>query len=336
MRAVFLPPGKIGPPEESSVLFVDDEPGVLHSLERLFAGVVPRISLAGGGAEAVDFIRKNEVSVIVSDYRMPGMNGVDFLQLARRMRPEAVRILITVHGDMRVAMDAINKGEVYKFVTKPWDNAEIKNVVLEAAGRYGLVRSLKNARETALYSLAKMIELRDTSTGGHCDRVADYALCIAEAMNLSAEGKKWLRYGAWLHDCGKIGVPDAILNKKGPLTPGEFDVMKNHGVWGAEVARLAGLPEPVVNIILSHHERWDGTGYPCGLKGEQIPLEARIVSVADFYDALTSDRPYRRRFPVQKAILILRRMSGACLDPGLAGIFLRARKQAQPAPNRDD
>ena len=326
---MFLPPGEISPPDEAYVLFVDDERGVLHSLKRLFAGIVPRIGLAGGVAEAIDFMKETEVSVIVSDYMMPGMNGIEFLQLAKMAHPEAVRILLTAHGDMSVAMDAINKGEVYKFVTKPWDDAEIKSVVLEATGRYSLVRSLKNAEEKTLYSLAKLIELRDPSTAGHCDRVADYALCLAEAMNLSDAEKKWLKYGGWLHDCGKIGVPDGVLNKNGPLAPREFDVMKQHSARGAEVARLAGLPGAVVNIILNHHERWDGTGYPRGLKGEQIPLDARIVSVADVYDALTSDRPYRPRFPVPEAIQILKMMSGACLDPGLTGIFLRAREQAK-------
>lgn len=131
-----------------------------------------------------------------------------------------------------------------------------------------------------------------------------------------------IKHGSWLHDCGKIGVPEIILNKPGALDPHEMDIVKKHPVWGADVARLAHRPEPVLNIILYHHEKWDGTGYPTGKKAANIPLEARIVSVADIFDALTSHRPYRKAFAFQKALVILKGMRETALDPEILDVFL--------------
>lgn len=306
---------------KNTVLFVDDEINVLRSLERLFVQEDIRTLTATSASEAADIMKNNKVAVIVTDNLMPGTNGIDLLQRAKDISPESIRILMTAHADLQSAIDAINKGEVYKFLTKPWSDSELRDVVFEAVKRHQLILSLKRADEATLLSLAQTIELKDPYTKGHCDRVAQYALMIAGAMGLPEEEQEYIKYGSWLHDCGKIGVPESILNHQGPLSPEQFEVVKKHSRWGADVVRLAKLPEIVINIILYHHERYNGKGYPLGLKGDDIPLEARIVAVADAYDALTSDRPYRRRISAKEAAAILKEAKGSAFDPKIVEIF---------------
>ncbi len=309
--------------EIGTLLFVDDEQGILNSLRRLFIDDNVRILTSTSGAEAIELIKSNDIAVIVSDHRMPGMSGIEFLQKAKALSPDSVRVMLTGYADTQAAIDAINKGEVYKFITKPWEIDEFRSIIFDAVGRHNVVQSLRKADEYTLYSLAQTIELKDPYTKGHCDRVAKYATTVAEALGLDEELKKDIRRGGWLHDCGKIGVPEALLNFKGPLTPEQMVVLKKHPCWGADVARSAHLPQAVVNIVLYHHERYDGTGYPLGLKGEDIPLEARIVNVADIYDSLTSERPYRDQLPKEEAIEILRANKATHSDPHIVDIFIR-------------
>jgi HD-GYP domain-containing protein (c-di-GMP phosphodiesterase class II) len=144
---------------------------------------------------------------------------------------------------------------------------------------------------------------------------------LTDAMDLPDDMKKNIKYGSWLHDCGKIGIPEAILNKPGALDAEQFDTIKKHPGWGADVARKAQLPEPVVNIVLYHHERIDGKGYPTGLKGTDIPLEARIVAIADAFDAMTSDRPYRKKLSAKEAMYVLKEGERTSFDPDLVDMF---------------
>ena len=181
----------------------------------------------------------------------------------------------------------------------------MRQIVLDSIDKYKIVSLIKSADEAKLLSLAQTIELKDPYTRGHCERVAAYALMLADGMDLSDDMKKNIKYGSWLHDCGKIGVPEIILNKPGELDAEQFATMKNHSRWGADVAKTAQLPEPVVNIALYHHERFNGEGYPLGLKGTDIPLEARVVAIADAFDAMTSDRPYRKKLSKEEAIAVI-------------------------------
>jgi len=167
------------------------------------------------------------------------------------------------------------------------------------------------------------LELKDSSTRGHSERVAKYALLLAQEMGLDADTKRSLKFGSWLHDCGKIGVSESVLHHNGPLDDADMHMVRNHPLWGAEVARKARLPETVVNIILSHHERYDGKGYPAGLKGKDIPVEARIVGIADVFDALTTERPYRKSYEIEEAFDILSSIKGSVLDPVLVDLFLK-------------
>ncbi len=306
-----------------TVLFVDDEPNILASLRRQFLDEPITILTATDGASALDILDSRPVSVVTSDNMMPGMTGIQLLQRIKEASPDTVRILLTAHADATAAIQAINAGEVYKFITKPWDPDEVRSIVHDAVNRYHTVSSIRHADESMLRSLAQTIELKDHYTRGHCDRVADYAVRIAAALGLSSEMQRHIKHGSWLHDCGKIGVSEAILNFNGGLNPEQMAVIRNHPRWGAEVAKLAQLPETVINIILYHHEHFDGKGYPRGLAGTAIPLEARIVTVADTFDAMTTDRPYRKGTPFDRSWKIMNELKGTLFDPSIADTFLK-------------
>lgn len=304
-----------------SVLFVDDEQDILNAVMRAFADEGFRVLTATSADEAMQLITEEEIAVLVADNLMPGTRGIDLLAAAKRVSPDTVKIMMTGYADLPTAIEAINIGEVFRFVVKPWRNDELVRVVTAALTRYRVVRSLRRADDAVIHSIAQTIELKDRHTRGHCDRVAGYALLIAEELHLSEEAKKEIRFGGWLHDCGKIGVPESVLNFAGPLGSEDFAMIREHPEWGAQVAREARLSQGVINVILYHHERYDGRGYPAGLRGRDIPLEARIVAVADVFDALSSDRPYRKAHLRGKALAIMAGLGGSQLDPELVTIL---------------
>jgi putative nucleotidyltransferase with HDIG domain len=305
-----------------TVLFVDDEEDVLSAVERIFIGSDLRILTAGSAMEALSIIGKENVAVLVSDNLMPGIRGIELLSRLKSISPDTVKVLMTGHADIPTAIDAINKGEVFRFIEKPWDNAELMNTIAEGIERYRILHSLRTNDEAVTRSLAQTIELKDRCTRGHCDRVANYALLLAKTLGVSSEMQKGILYGSWLHDCGKIGVPEATLNSPDLLTENEWLTVKQHPAWGADIARQAQLSPVVINIIQSHHERWDGEGYPYGIAGRDIPLEARIVTIADVYDAMTTDRPYRKAISRKRARQIMGELAGNLFDPELTEIFL--------------
>jgi putative nucleotidyltransferase with HDIG domain len=304
------------------VLCVDDEQNILNAVKRLFISDPVTVLTATTALEGMEILRHNTVSVIVSDNMMPGMKGIEFLKWTKTVSPDSVRILMTAYADLHAAIEAINSGEVFRFVTKPWDDMELRQTVLDSIAKHKIASAVRSADEAKLRSLAQTIELKDPYTRGHCERVAKYAQMLTDAMDLPDDMKKNIKYGSWLHDCGKIGIPEAILNKPGALDAEQFDTIKKHSRWGADVARKAQLPEPVVNIALYHHERFDGNGYPQGLSGANIPLEARIVSIADAFDALTSDRPYRTKLAFKEALKVLKEGESTSFDPTLVDIFI--------------
>lgn len=297
------------------VLFVDDDEAVLNALKRVFMDSGIEVVTSSDPAAALEILRNNNYPVIVSDNRMPGLSGIEFLCRSKDFSPESVRIMLTAFADLESALAAINKGEVYRFITKPWDETELREIIFDAIKQYRVAKSLKLADEATLLSLAQTIELKDPYTRGHCDRVAGYGVMLAGAFGLDDSAKRDIRHGSWLHDCGKIGIPERILNSRGDLSSDDWELIRKHPLWGADVARKANLPERVVNIILYHHEYFDGTGYPAGIAGDAIPFEARIVSVSDVFDALSTDRPYRKKYAHDEVLGIIESMKGAMLDP---------------------
>jgi response regulator RpfG family c-di-GMP phosphodiesterase len=305
------------------VLFVDDEQSIRNAIERMYLERDDvRCLFAASGPEGLEILTREEVWVVVSDYLMPGMRGIEFLSKARGLRPDTIRIMMTAYADLSIAIDAINKSEAYRFVTKPWNNKELMDTVDEALMRYQLIQSLGTEDETVYLSLAQTVELKDPYTKGHCDRVARYAVALAGAAGLQDAMINDIKHGSWLHDCGKIGVPEGVLNFPGRLSEVDLETVMKHPRWGSEVARQARMSDTVINIILYHHERFDGKGYPSGLEAEQIPIEARIVAIADVFDALYSDRPYRKAYDFGRTMEILREMTETHFDQGLIELFL--------------
>ncbi|MDH4028564.1 MAG: response regulator [Nitrospirota bacterium] len=304
-----------------TILLVDDEKNILESIERLFIDAGLRIIKSTSAEQALEFIEKENIAVLVSDNRMPGMKGSELLERVRVVSPDVVRVLMTGYADVPTVVDAINKGEVFRFIVKPWDDNNFMQIVMEGVEYYNVVRTLKMGDETTLLSLAQTIELKDPYTRGHCDRVAGYALAIADRLGLSEDMKKGIKHGSWLHDCGKIGVPESILNSQGTLNEEQFGIIKKHPVWGADVARKAHLSEVIVNIVLYHHERHDGRGYPSGISGNDIPIEARIVSVADCFDAVTTDRPYEKAKSMEEGMELVLSLKGTNFAPEIVEVF---------------
>ncbi len=305
-----------------TVLFVDDEKSIRNAIERMYMERDDvRCLFASSGQEGLDIIQQEDVWVVVSDYLMPGMRGIEFLSKTRGVRPDTVRIMMTAYADISIAIDAINKSEAYRFVTKPWNNQELMATIDEALMRYQLIQTLGKDDESLYLSLAQTVELKDPYTKGHCDRVASYSVSLARAANLDEQVITDIKHGSWLHDCGKIGVPEAVLNFPGRLSEEDQETVRQHPRWGADVARQARMSETVVNVILSHHEQFNGGGYPSGLKGEKIPIEARIVAIADVFDALYSDRPYRKAFTFERVIELMQEMAVTHFDPRLMALF---------------
>jgi len=306
----------------ATIMFVDDEAGIRNSLKRLFAYSPHNVLIAASAAEALELLRVNTCAVIVSDNQMPGESGIEFLYKARQLAPDTVRVMMTAYADLGTALNAINHCEAYRFVVKPWDNQELVELVNSCVLRFELLQSLRLKDEAIYSSLAQAIELKDHYTRGHSDRVVEYSMALGKRMGLAPETMIHMKHGAMLHDCGKIGVPEATLNFPGKLDSDQMDVIRMHPDWGGEVARAAGMHQTTVNVILYHHEFYNGHGYPAGLAGDDIPLEARIVAVADVYDALLSDRPYRKALLPDEALRVFLAMSGTVLDPLIVEYFI--------------
>lgn len=310
-----------------TVLFVDDSNFTLEIIRDLFVDAKFKVLTCRDALEAMQVIHSQEISVIVSDNIMPGMTGLELLSRLKDHSPDTVKVLMSAHADLSSALGAINRSEVFRYILKPWEPEDLVRTIDDALLRHRLVKSLRREDEFILCSLAQTIELKDPSTRGHCDRVAIYALSIAEALGLSKAQQRDIKFGSWLHDCGKIGIAEEILNGTGPLKDAEYEIMKKHSSWGADVATKANLSLVTRNIIHYHHEHFNGNGYPTGLMGEDIPLEARIVAVADVFDALTSERSYRSNYSLEKAIEIIESMSSNVLDPALVKLFLGILEQ---------
>jgi len=313
-----------------TVLIVDDEPLILRAISRLLADTGYKVLTAADAMEGLEIVQQNDISLVLSDNCMPGKSGIEFLTQVKLLSPSTQRILMTAHADVDMAVKAINQGEIFRFIIKPWDNDYLLNAIQDSLMHNRLVSTLKQGEESVYLTMARMVELKDPYTHGHCQRVAEISLLLAEKLGLNSAIMDDIRWGGWLHDCGKVGVPEKILNFPGKLSPEEFEIIKKHSEWGASVVSQAGFSRTVVNIVLYHHEHFSGTGYPFGLSGKQIPIEARIAAVADVYDALSTDRPYRPAFTTDKLLAVLNDMRGSVLDPDLLDLLIASQERFDP------
>lgn len=324
------------------IMVVDDEPANLRLLERLFRRDYTIVA-ASSGAEALSLLEQHDVALLITDQRMPGMTGIELLKRTAELRPHTVRIILTGYTDTHALVEAINCGQVYRYLTKPWNNEELRQTVARALQHYEANRSrhdleLANERLWArlqemtrgfVRAIADALDAKDEYVHGQARRTCGYALATGRRMGLDRESLDELALAAFLHDIGKIGTPDAILMKPGALTTEERRIVQLHSERGARM--LAGISDmqDVAAVVRHHHENFDGTGYPEGLSGAQIPLHARIIHVTDAYDAMTNPRPYREAIGHAEAIERIEQSAGADFDPEVVKAFKEIESLAQ-------
>ncbi len=327
--------------ERTSVLIVDDEEAIGMLLERYLARSGYDVVFSTDTERALVLLNTRSFDVLLCDLHMPLMNGDQLMRAAKSVHPDLVAVMITGATDARLAVQCLKNG-AYDYITKPFDLEDVAQRIAGGLEYSRLQRENREYREhlesrvseqgkrlkdillESLSALTQALEAKDESTREHSDRVTRIAIAIAATMQPhNEELGRVLTLGANLHDIGKIGIPGHILLKDGPLTPDEMAVIKHHPLIGVKIlASLLHEENGILEIVRSHHERWDGSGYPDGLKGRDIPLAARIVSVADSYDAMISSRPYRKALPHDVALETIRSGSGTQWDPSVVNAFL--------------
>jgi putative two-component system response regulator len=322
-------------------LVVDDEPGVRGFLIRMLQSQGFQCFEAASGLEALRLLdRIGEPPLVVSDMRMPEMDGISLLEAIRTRYPDTSVIMLSGVSETNTAVDCLHRGAA-DFLLKPISMSELQARVARALEKRALVLQNRfyqqnlerQVREQALriqelflqgvQMLARALEAKDAYTRGHSIRVSQYAVATAARMGFEGASLDGIRLGGELHDIGKIGTSESVLHKPGSLTADEFRQITEHPLLGERMlSPLAQESPDVLRIVRSHHERLDGRGFPDGLRGEKIPIEARIVAVADTFDAMTTRRPYRESRPPADALAELRRVAGSQLDPEAVEAFV--------------
>ena len=350
------------------ILIVDDEVEITEILADLLSEEYECLR-AASAEEALVRLQEGEFQLVISDITMPGMSGLDMIPHVKELSPDTVVVMISGMQTVESAIGALRLG-AFDYLMKPFDLRQVEAVVKRALEHHDLVvakrryenhleelveqrtveldkalNSLEGAYRSTLKALTAALETRDSETHGHSERVVTYSLRLGREYGLSSEKMKALEFGALLHDIGKIGVPDSILRKPAKLTEEEWVRMREHPVHGQQILRGIEFLEGAARVVAQHHEQWDGTGYPLGLRQEEIDICARIFAVADAFDAITSDRVYRRGKPYEAAAQELDDWAGRQFDPKVVEAFHRVpkedweelhRQSMMPKPDRFD
>lgn len=327
----------------ANCLIVDDEPTVRRSLVRMLQSQGFTCFEAGSGREALGVLERiGEAPLVISDMRMPELDGLGLLEAVHQRYPDTSVIMLTGISETTTAVDCLHKGAA-DFLLKPISVSELQARVARVLEKRALVlqnrfyqqnlerqvhEQAQRIQELFLQGvqmLARALEAKDAYTRGHSIRVSQYAVGTAQRLGFEGESLDGIRLGGELHDIGKIGTREAVLHKPGTLTEDEFRQITEHPALGEKMLMPLAQESPdVLRIVRSHHERLDGRGFPDGLRGENIPIEARIVAVADAFDAMTTERPYRDSRPPEVAVAELRRVAGTQLDPDAVEAFVTA------------
>jgi len=332
------------------VLIADDEEEIRDVLSELL-GASYECTSVGSAEEALEALRRREFDLVVSDIMMGGISGIEMIPQVGPLAPDALVIMISGVQTIESAIDALRAG-AFDYIMKPFDIQHVEAVVRRAVEHHALrvakrryegylqqmvtrrtaeldkaLSSLENAYRTTLKALTAALETRDLETHGHSERVVNFSLRLGCEMGLGAEELRSLEFGSLLHDIGKIGVPDAILRKPARLTADEWTKMREHPLHGQKILGGIQFLEGASRVVAQHHEKWDGSGYPHGLRGEEIDLNARIFAVADAFDAITSDRVYRRGRSYEDAAAELDAFSGTQFDPDVVAAFHRVARR---------
>jgi len=329
------------------ILVVDDEEAIREIVVQMLSAAGYACKQAGSGLEALAVLTSGEeFELMLSDLMMADLDGIGLLERTKEKYPDMPVVMVTAVHDISVALAAIRNG-AYDYLLKPFEREQLLNTVSRAlenrrlkvenrtyqTNLESLVEARTNQLQTAmgnlersyditLQVLGEALDYKDRETEGHSRRVTAYTMAIASRMGVPRDEIEVIARGAFLHDIGKMAIPDSILNKPGALTPEEVTVMREHCYLGYKLVQKIPVLQEAAEIVYSHQERFDGTGYPRGLKGEETPLGARIFSVADTLDAIMSDRPYRPAQSLQAARAEIKRCSGTQFDPEVVAAFL--------------
>jgi putative two-component system response regulator len=315
---------KIEPPNSTAcIIIAEDNPGIQEFLGRALKGYT--LFMAPNGQAAWETIQHTQPDLIISDIMMPVMDGYSLLENIRLQKATThiPVIMITSLTEQEDRIKSLQMG-ADDFLTKPFHHLELQARVKNVISVHKLEREKTRTEqlEVFLMVLASAIESKDQYTGGHVERVANFARDLARKADLGEDHVKDIYMGTIVHDVGKIGIKDEVLNKPGKLTDEEFEHIKEHPVIGKNLLSKLEIAPIAVSIAYNHQEKWDGTGYPRGISREEIPIEARIATIADVWDAITSDRPYRTAIPIDKAIRIMHEERGKSFDPDLFDLFM--------------
>lgn len=334
LESILLLPKK---GDKYTILAVDDEENNLSLLQRTLRSSY-NILLASNGQEALKILESkgDEISLIVSDQKMPFMEGTELFKQISAKYPSIVKILLTGHSNVDILVDAINECHLFQYILKPFEPEQLCMIVESGIKKYELstsrtqiLQDLSELFYKTIKSIAHALDAKDPYTHGHSLRVTLYSLALAKSLDLSDELLEEIETTGLLHDIGKIAIPESILLKPGKLTDEEYEVIKTHPELGERLVHGIEKLNLISNWLKSHHERYDGKGYPDGLKGEQIPISSRIIAIADTYDAMTSSRSYRAALSHQQAIEEIRRCSGTQFDPHLAELFISISEEIE-------
>ena len=333
------------------VLIVDDDVQVLEVLHQIFLSESYQCLLATNGQEGLEVFRSAHPPLTVTDLKMPVMDGVALLEGIRQDDHDAAIIVLTGAPDVKIAVESLKLG-AYDFIMKPVNVDELlfaadralerRQFLIERREYQALLerrveeatRELQAAYRATLEALGSALDSRDVGTEAHSRRVHGYALATAREYGVPESDIPDLEHGVLLHDIGKIGIPDAILLKPAGLTREEWQTMRRHPEIGKRLIENIPFLQGAVPIVYSHHEKWDGSGYPRGLKGEDIPVGARIFSVVDAFDAMTFDRPYSKAIPFAAAYAEIKRCAGTHFDPVVVEAFFRVPEEQLAAIRR--
>lgn len=332
--------------DKEKILVVDDEEAIREVVSTLLQAQGYHTIVCSNGRIALDAFRNDVFDLVLSDIVMPEMDGLKLLSELRMSDPDVPVIMVTAMHDISIALEAIRAG-AYDYILKPFEKdqlhlsvrralehrrlvlenrtyqSDLEHLVAERTQQLSIaLQDLEQSYDYTLEALGGALDAKDAETEGHCQRVTAFTITMARSMGVDKGLLRHIARGAFLHDIGKMGIPDNILTKPGPLTPEEREIMRRHCEIGFSMLERIPFLKEAAEIVLSHQECYDGSGYPRGLKGEQIPLGARIFAVADTLDAMISDRPYRKAMPISAAREEIQRYSGRQFDPRVVQVFM--------------
>lgn len=320
---------------ENKVLIVDDEPKVLAAIKRNQRDL--KLKTAENGQQALDILnRENDYTVVVSDLHMPGISGIELFSSIAESHPDTVRILLTGDSDFSQAVKAVNQGHIFRFLTKPCPPETLSRAIQDGFQYHQMIQAQRELHSLSTYNkvlegvilvFLGIVEFRDPYTAGHQKRVADLSVAMGKELGMDERRLRGLKIAALIHDIGKIYVPAEFLNKPGELSDVEFSIIMKHPEVGHDILKPLDSMWKISEFVLQHHERMDGSGYPNGLKGDEITMEARIIAVADVMDAISNHRPYRPSLGLKKALEELKQGRGTLYDAKAVDACVKVLKQ---------